>query len=370
MAEPPVTTRTGARAPADAREPVSAKPAARERDRLAQDLLEGRGWTLLRLASDGVLLLLAALSAQVGAEAANLRLEAPGAWTLWLFPPAALALLALRGAYARKLNVQLLDGLGRLVGATSLAAMAILTATVILDHGARPEAFLARVWFFGTAYLLGGRVLLGPDPAPSPGERDRRQADPDRRSRPRSAPRSSGASSTSPSSGCGPSATWTPTRLRPRTFPTATLPVLGGPDELERGGRARPARSTSSSPSCPAPDRVLVPLVRECEARGLEISLVPRLFEQHQRADQRSSTSAGCRCSACARSTRRAGSSPSSTRSTRAAASLLLILLAPLLLAIAARGQALLAGPGPLPAAPRSAATAASSTCSSSARCG
>ena len=276
MAEPPVITRDGSVAPQQAPADVRAA-SGRDRDRLAQGLLEGRGWTLVRLATDAALLLLAAISAQAGAEAANLRLDASGAWTVWLFPPATLVLLALGGAYGRKLNVQVLDGVGRLVGATSLAAMAILTATVILDHGARPEAFLARVWFFGTAYVLGGRILLAltqrraranaivgkPTLIVGAGrigaQVERRFTD-------------------QPELGLRPIGYLDSDPPPQEDVPERNLPILGVPEELSRVAERTGAQHVVFA-FMSAPDHVLVPLVRECEARELEMSLVPRLFD-------------------------------------------------------------------------------------------
>jgi exopolysaccharide biosynthesis polyprenyl glycosylphosphotransferase len=60
--------------------------------------------------------------------------------------------------------------------------------------------------------------------------------------------------------------------------PDRTAPVLGGPDDLGAVAAATGARHVVLGFSA-APDRLLIPLVRECEARGLEVSLVPRLFE-------------------------------------------------------------------------------------------
>jgi exopolysaccharide biosynthesis polyprenyl glycosylphosphotransferase len=59
---------------------------------------------------------------------------------------------------------------------------------------------------------------------------------------------------------------------------TVPLPVLGGPDDLadavERTGARHAIIAFSSEP-----DRLLVERVRQCEQLGLEVSLVPRLFE-------------------------------------------------------------------------------------------
>ena len=60
--------------------------------------------------------------------------------------------------------------------------------------------------------------------------------------------------------------------------PDRQAPVLGSPADLGRVVADTGARHVVLGFSS-APDHELIPLVRECEARGLEVSLVPRLFE-------------------------------------------------------------------------------------------
>jgi exopolysaccharide biosynthesis polyprenyl glycosylphosphotransferase len=60
--------------------------------------------------------------------------------------------------------------------------------------------------------------------------------------------------------------------------PDRTVPVLGGPDDLARIATATGAEHVVLGFNN-APDRLLIPLVQECEDLGLEMSLVPRLFE-------------------------------------------------------------------------------------------
>jgi len=55
-------------------------------------------------------------------------------------------------------------------------------------------------------------------------------------------------------------------------------PVLGGPTDLYQIAADHEIEHVVLGFSS-APDRLLIPLVRDCEALGLEVSMVPRLFE-------------------------------------------------------------------------------------------
>ena len=57
-----------------------------------------------------------------------------------------------------------------------------------------------------------------------------------------------------------------------------SLPVLGGPDDLAAAVERTGARHVILAFST-EPDHVLVDRVRECERLGVEVSLVPRLYE-------------------------------------------------------------------------------------------
>ena len=60
--------------------------------------------------------------------------------------------------------------------------------------------------------------------------------------------------------------------------PGRVSPVLGAPADLAEVARETRAEHVVLGFSS-APDRLLIPLVRECEALGLKVSIVPRLFE-------------------------------------------------------------------------------------------
>ena len=68
------------------------------------------------------------------------------------------------------------------------------------------------------------------------------------------------------------------TRRRLRWFPSALLRCSGPPSELVRIAQETQAEHVILAFSS-VPDRGLVPLVRQCEANRIEVSLVPRMFE-------------------------------------------------------------------------------------------
>ncbi len=275
MAGRPVTTSDDAVGLRPVADPPVATPGAPKTHMPAQRLLEGRGWILVRLASDSLLLMLAAAAAYAGGTAAALGSEGQAA--IWLYPPLTVGLLALRGAYGRRLHVRPLDGIGSLVGATSLAAIALLAATTILQPETQTAPFIVRVWFFGTVYVVGGHLLLAltqrrarvngvvgkPTLIVGAG---RIGAQVERRL------------TEQPELGLRPIGYLDSDPPPPDLVPGRRAPVLGPPTELARLAKETGAQHVVFA-FLSAPDHVLVPLVRECEDRGLEMSLVPRLFD-------------------------------------------------------------------------------------------
>ena len=252
--------------------PLVASPATRRRRR--HPLLTGPAWTAVRLFTD----LAAAFAALVLAIAV-----AGSAWTdaaeypsLFAFPLGLVVLLQLRGLYRRRLEAGGLDELFRVFGAVSIAAMSVLAweVTIVGDAGVGP--FVGRTWVFALALVAGGRVGL---------------ALVQRRSR------SAGlVSRPTLIVGAGMVGAQVARRLaehpeyglRPVGFidadppadvhATDLAPVLGGPEDLSEIVRETGAEHVIFAFSA-APDRGLIPLTRSCEELGLEVSLVPRLFE-------------------------------------------------------------------------------------------
>ena len=245
------------------------------RVRLARLLLQGRGWTATRLGFDALLLLLAVGAARVGAPAAELGSDGDG--LVWLFPPLVLGLFGARGMYRGELQVRVVNGLGTVVGATSLVAATLIALAAFTTPDTDPASLIARAWMFATLYLIGGRLLLGwsqraarvsgligkPTLIVGAG-RIGAQVERRLREQPELGLRPLGYLDSDPP----------PSEM----VPDRQAPVFGEPSELgrlidETGARHVVLGFTSS------PDSLLMPLVRECEKREVEVSLVPRLFE-------------------------------------------------------------------------------------------
>jgi exopolysaccharide biosynthesis polyprenyl glycosylphosphotransferase len=238
-------------------------------------LFHGRGWSLLRLASDLLLVTLGTATAVVGAPALQTEGEAVG--LVWLFPPLVLGLMAIWGLYKDSIQLRALEGVGQVLAATSLAAVALIAGVALLYADAEPAPLIGRAWVFGTIYLVAGRFLLGWA---------------HRRARvTRLAAQSTlivGAGEVGahverrllaqPELGLYPVGYLDADPLPDDLVPDRQAPVLGGPADLAAVARETRAEHVVLGFSS-APDRLLLPLVRECEALGLKVSLVPRLFE-------------------------------------------------------------------------------------------
>jgi exopolysaccharide biosynthesis polyprenyl glycosylphosphotransferase len=243
--------------------------------RLAALLLQGRGWRALRLGFDAVLLLLAVAAARLGAPTDQIASD--GDLLVWLFPPLVLALFGLRGMYRGEIQVRVLHGLAGIASSTSLVAAALIAVAAFTTPDADPAPLIARGWLFATLYLMGGRVLLawsqrrarvhgliGKPTLLVGAGRIGAQVERRLREQPELGLRPLGYLDSNP-----PPAEMVPDRR---------APVLGEPSELARIAEETGARHVVLGFTS-APDSLLMPLVRECEARGLEVSLVPRLFE-------------------------------------------------------------------------------------------
>ena len=260
------TPSTPARLTAEPR-PEAARP------RVAR-LLSRPGWLWTRLTVDLAMLLLAIVAARLGAPSGVVE---HGDVAIWLLPPAVLLLLAARGLYSGAMESRTIDTAGHILSATSLAAIGLIAAAVLFDPDAEPAAMVARVWLFATIYLIAGRILLNailhraraagivarPTLIVGAGEIG---AEMERRIReqPELGLRIVGYLDRDP-----PPAEKVPRRI---------APVLGPPSDLVRivqeAGVQHVILAFSSEP-----DRGLVPLVRQCEANQIEVSLVPRMFE-------------------------------------------------------------------------------------------
>jgi len=267
---------SGPLAPAETSPPdgESVPPETPRRIAIARALLEGRGWDVTRLVLDVVMLLLAVAGAAAGAPD---EIGSDGGKLVWLFPALVLLIFALRGMYRGELQVRVVEGLGTIVAATSLAATGLIAVAAFTDPAAQPAGLVARAWLFATLYLTGGRLLLAwsqrrarvngligrPTLIVGAG-RIGAQVERRLREQPELGLRPLGYLDSDPA----------PVEM----VPDRQAPVLGSFEELsavldDTGARHVVLGFTSG------PDSLLLPIVRECELRGVEISLVPRLFE-------------------------------------------------------------------------------------------
>ena len=238
-------------------------------------IFDGRGWSVARVVTDAVLLVLGVGAAHVGAPAAGISTDQGG--LEWAFPPLVLLTLALGRAYADRIHTRFIDELVTVVSATSLGAIGLIALAAFLDPGADPAPLIARAWLFGTMYVAGGRLLLGVTRrqlraaaaigrptlivgAGQIGARVERRLE------------------RQPELGLRPVGYLDADPAPLDMVPERRAPVLGGPDDLERVAREAGVRHVVLSFGT-TPDRQLLPLVRECERLDIQVSLVPRLFE-------------------------------------------------------------------------------------------
>jgi exopolysaccharide biosynthesis polyprenyl glycosylphosphotransferase len=258
--------------------PVEGASHGRRRRRVgAGRILAGRAWTITSVVADAVMLVLAVVAALIGANAAHVHAAAPE--LAWAFPPLVVGLLAIRGLYRQKITMQYLDEVGHVVGACSVAAMVIIALVAFSGGVAGQAELLARVWAFAMVYVGGSRYVLGITQRRARQERivaqptlivgaGRIGAQVERRL---DEHRELGLEPIGYIDAHPP----TDEHVQGRR-----VPVLGGPDDLEsiaeRTGAEHVVLAFLSSRGS---DAQLVPIVRRCDELGLEVSLVPRLFE-------------------------------------------------------------------------------------------
>jgi exopolysaccharide biosynthesis polyprenyl glycosylphosphotransferase len=222
------------------------------------------------------MLVLAVVAAQVGANAADVNASILPAL---VFPPLVIGMLAIRGLYRPKITPDYFDEVGHVVGACSVAAMALIASAVFVSGALSQAELCARVWVFGMIYVAGSRYVLNVTQRRARIERSiavptlifgagRIGAQVERRL------------DEKPELGLRPVGYVDPYPPSDDQVPGRRVPVLGGPEDLEsiveRTGAQHVVLAFMSSRGS---DATLVPVVRKCDELGLEVSLVPRLFE-------------------------------------------------------------------------------------------
>ncbi|HKO27649.1 MAG TPA: exopolysaccharide biosynthesis polyprenyl glycosylphosphotransferase [Solirubrobacteraceae bacterium] len=236
-------------------------------------LLDGRVWSQARLLVDAIMLCLATTAAFYAAPIP----EWGGAgWLAALFPAVTLVILRSRQDPDDRLDASVLDTASHVLAAASLSAMLMVAAGSIIG-GAHPVGLALRLWLFAAVYLSVARLVLGSV---------RTQA---RRNQALATPTlivGAGAIgeqlvrrlTSNRSYGLRPVG-FLDSAPMPASTDASPVPVLGGPDDLIEAVRQTGARRVILAFSS-EPDHVLVEKVRECEELGIEVSLVPRMFEE------------------------------------------------------------------------------------------
>jgi exopolysaccharide biosynthesis polyprenyl glycosylphosphotransferase len=232
-------------------------------------------WRLASLVVDSLMLVAAGFAASLGASAAGV--SGPGAAWLAGFSVVVVALLHLRGMYAERLRIQMLDDIRRVVTATSVAAMAILTLRVLVGQNPELAAQAIRPWAFATVYLAVGRIAL------SWAEQEaRRQGDSLRPTLIVGAGRIAALVGRRlrehPELGLKPIGVLDKEPLQDGAL-SVGLPVLGASWDLEHVLREHEVEYVIVTFST-APHEVLLRLANRAEELGARVVFVPRLFEQ------------------------------------------------------------------------------------------
>ena len=145
--------------------PAPPEPPPGSDSRLAHYLLEGRGWIPLRVVVDLFAGVLAVVAAVNGAAAAGVESDVPA--SLFAMPLLLVLALAVRGMYRTRLQVVILDGVAPVVGAVSIAAMIVVTATLLFGGASDIGPVVARAWLFALLFVGAGRIGARRRPARS-----------------------------------------------------------------------------------------------------------------------------------------------------------------------------------------------------------
>ena len=121
-------------------------------------VLDGPGWLWARPIADLLTLSAAALWTVnwPGAEQPAFS----DAWSLALLPPIAMALLLARGMYRKRMRPFVLDGIAPVVGAISIAVMAVVLLGSYVGGGQLSSSTLLRLWLLALALTGGARIAL------------------------------------------------------------------------------------------------------------------------------------------------------------------------------------------------------------------
>jgi exopolysaccharide biosynthesis polyprenyl glycosylphosphotransferase len=120
--------------------------------------LEGNGWAVLRPTAD-FLLLCAAVVVALGGVSATLHVSSLRAPLLAL-PPLVMLLFYLRGLYRTRLRALVLDGIVPVLSGVSVAAMAVATLGMLLNGQVPDQSAWLHAWLLALLGVGLGRVVL------------------------------------------------------------------------------------------------------------------------------------------------------------------------------------------------------------------
>jgi exopolysaccharide biosynthesis polyprenyl glycosylphosphotransferase len=121
-------------------------------------LLDGPGWGVLRPAADLVLLCVATVLA-LGGVRDVLHVSAVRA-PLLAMPPLVMLLLYIRGLYRTRLRALVLDGVAPVVSAVSVAAMTVAMLGLFVNGRVPSQTDWVRAWLLALLAVGGGRAVL------------------------------------------------------------------------------------------------------------------------------------------------------------------------------------------------------------------
>ena len=240
---------------------ISPVPANRRRQRRRVRVMIG---------VDALALTAALLASAWSADAEALAGHSLG-WSIF-YSLVSLQILAVRGGYRYRLEVSPFEHVGQVVIATALALTVTVTLRVLIGDDGPIAADSVRLWAFGLVYMIAARFA--------------RATVEQRPGRPGARTLIIGAGQVGelvarrlhdrPELGLRPIGFLD---KEPREHANLDVPVLGASWDLEEVARRHEVEHVVVTFST-APHHVLLDLVRRCRGLGLEVSLVPRLFEQ------------------------------------------------------------------------------------------
>lgn len=239
-----------------------------------QWMLEGTGWNIVRAIVDLVLLSAAVLIA-LGAPGA-LHISADSA-PLLAVPPLVMFALYLKGLYRVRMRTLILDGFVPVISAVSVAAMAAATIGLLLNGSMSSPNELVRIWLFALLAVAIGRTTLAIAQrrariagaigkpvlivgAGIVGSQVARRLD------------------SHPEYGLVPVGFLDDDPRSVAEVGGRNVPVLGSVDELDRIVKQAHVRNVVVAFSSVA-DMRLARLIQRCQELGIEVSVVPRMFD-------------------------------------------------------------------------------------------